>query len=231
MNKKYSRTYFEERDTLIPHLAQTIAAYAKKNKLKTILDVGCGTGLLVNFLNTNRLQALGCDSSIEAIKASQKNDSQKNIILASATSLPFKANSFDLVTSISVIEHLTKNEALEFIKESKRVLNKNGFIFLVTPNFATPLRILFGKKWFAYQDPTHINFFTPKSLSNLLIKNGFKNPKTRFMIPYSSEIDSQFPMFAKKMPLIFKKILVYLLFNSPLYTIRDSFWISAQKND
>lgn len=231
MEKKYSKKYFLKRDTLILHLAQTIATFAKKNKVRSILDVGCGTGLLVKFLNTNHFEASGCDNSENAIKMAKKTNGQKKIILATATNLPFKANKFDLVTSISVIEHLNNNNAIKFIQESRRVLRKNGFIFLVTPNFATPLRILSGTKWFAYQDKTHIDFFTPKSLSAILVKNGFKNPQTLFPVKYQKSLDFEFPVMLRKLPPVVKRILVHLIYATPFAVVRNSFWISAQKND
>lgn len=229
MENKYNKAYFKERNVLIPYLAETVKNIMIKKHLHKVLDVGCGTGLLVRYLNANHFDAIGCDSSPQGIKIARKNNGRVKIILAKASSLPFKDNSFDLITSVSIIEHLPQKDALKFILECKRILNKNGFIFLITPNFATPLRVLAGRKWFAYLDPTHINFYTPKTLSKLLVTNGFKNPRTQFGVRYNQAIENQFPKPFKKMPLIFKKLLIHLLFNSPLYIIRNSFWLLAQK--
>lgn len=225
----YDKSYFIERDVLIPHLAATVKKLMKENKLKKVIDVGCGTGLLVKFLNDNHFQAVGVDSSRQAVQAAQKNVGGKNIILAKATNLPFDDESFDLVTSISMIEHLTLKDAGNFIKEARRVLKKDGFIFLVTPNFSTPLRIIYGKKWFAYKDPTHINFFTPISLSSLLKEKGFKNINFNFKIPYQDNLEQGFPSFFQKFPRWSKTLVLYLLFSTPLSRVRNSFWISAQK--
>lgn len=227
----YDKDYFQKRDLLIPHLAEAIKDMMLKNHLQKVLDVGCGTGLLVKFMNTHRFRAIGCDASPEAVKEAKKTSGSRNIILSQASDLPFQSSSFDLVTSISLVEHLTQKEAIKFIKEAKRILKKNGFIFLVTPNFATPLRILSGGKWFAYQDPTHVNFFTPRSLSNLLVENGFKKPQTIFSIKYQKSLEWEFPGILGKLPKSVKKILVYLLFTTSFAVIRNSFWISAQKND
>ena len=68
----YNKEYFRERDSLNPLLAQSIKILAKENNLKTILDVGCGTGRLVHFLNKNSYQAYGCDTAKEAISLAKK---------------------------------------------------------------------------------------------------------------------------------------------------------------
>ena len=178
--KHYTKDYFEERDHLEPHIAESIRIFMKDNKLKKVLDVGCGTGRLVKFLNDNDISAIGCDIYEQALIAARKIYDKNTIIKAAATKLPFKKHSFDLISSISTIEHLTKKETIEFINEAKRVLIPNGFIFIVTPNFASPWRFIQGRKWFGYSDPTHINFFTPLSLANLLKDYGFYNPKFWF---------------------------------------------------
>lgn len=229
MKQNYNSNYFKSRDKLTLHIAKLIEKFAKKNQLNSILDIGCGSGKMVNFLQQGGFDAKGCDNSQIAIKLARNINKKSTIYLASATNLPFANESFDLILSISLIEHLSNKKIKTFLAQSKRVLKPNGFIFLITPNFATPIRLLKGKKWFAYQDPTHINFFTPKRLSKLLVKNGFKDPKNQFRVPYDPQIDNEFPTLFEKMPLFLKKLLIYLLFNSPLYIIRDSFWTSAQK--
>lgn len=229
--KYYDDSYFEKRDVLIPHLAQTIKKIAKKHRLKNILDVGCGTGRLVKFLQKNGFQAVGVDNSKKAVKKARALNNLKTISFGSADKLHFKDQSFDLITSISVIEHLTPNQAKEFIIETRRILKPGGFLFLVTPNYATPLRIISGKNWFAYKDPTHINFYSPASLTSLLRKNGFDNFRCYFKISWQESLEWEFPGMLGFLPLRIKKLLVYLIFASPLAIIRNSFWMLAQKNE
>lgn len=231
MKKKYySKEYFRERNSLQTYLARTIENYMRQDNLKKVLDVGTGTGHLVKFLNERGFDAHGCDSSQQAILIAQKINKKAKIKKASADKLPYKNSSFDLVSAISVIEHLTKRQSREFIKEAKRVLKPNGYIFLVTPNFATPIRIIQGNKWFGYNDPTHINFFTPMSLKHLLKSNGFYSFKFLFKTNYHVFFDWEFSTIYRKFPKFLKRIAIFLFFASPLTFIRNSFWILAKNS-
>lgn len=226
MINKYNKAYFESRDILIPYLAKTIKTFMLKNRLHKVLDVGCGTGLLVKYLNSQNFKAMGCDSSVEGVKASILTNNRKKIVLSRATNLPFKNNSFDLVTSISVIEHLKAKDAEKFLQEAKRVLKIKGYLIIVTPNYASPLRIIQGKNWFGFKDKTHINFYTPKSLSITLSKNGFTTLKEKI------NVDDSFDSFLppnKLFPLFVRKSLAYLFFKTPFSIVRNSFWLYARK--
>jgi len=225
----YSQKYFKERDYLNPLLAESIKILARENNLKTILDVGCGTGRLVHFLNENGFQAYGCDSAKAALISAKKLNRKQTIKKTLASKLPYKNHSFDLVTAISVIEHLTEKEAQKIFSEVNRVLKSEGLIFLVTPNFSSPFRLLFGEKWFAFSDPTHRNFFTPKSIASLLKNHGFQNIRFRFKSAYNIPFAWYLPKLLNKLPKSLNIVLNYLLISSPLSTFRDSIWVVAQK--
>lgn len=225
---KYTKHYFLERDILITHLAQAIELLMKKNKLKSVLDIGCGTGRLVAYFQEKGFASYGCDNAAEAITIARKNARKNSIKKTSAISLPYKDNSFDLVSAISVIEHLSLKDGGKMIAEIRRVLKPNGFVFLVTPNFASPFRLLQGKKWFGYSDPTHISFYTTGSLKKMLELNGFKNFQTRFEIKFSKSLQWEF-IFFKFLPRSLLMVAIHLLFNSPLSKIRNSFWLAARK--
>ena len=258
MKDFYSQEYFEKRDILASYLSDLVTSIAKKHQLKRILDVGCGTGRLVEYLNKqsfstnkqgfstnkqsfstnkqgfstskNGFDAHGCDTSKKALLIARKLNLRGKIANASATKLPYTNESFDMVTSISVIEHLTPKQAQLFIKEAKRVLVPGGHIFLVTPNFSTPLRLIHGKNWFAYQDPTHIKFYTPLSLTKLLKRHGFGKIQFSFKLKYRKSFVAEFPLFFPKLPRLIKILLIYLVFSTPLSVIRNSFWLDAQKS-
>lgn len=199
----FNKEYFKKRDYLDPKISSSIVSLARNNKFEKILDVGCGTGKLVKYLVNKGFKVVGCDPfSIR--------EPNKLFIKAKATSLPFPDNSFDLLTSVSVVEHLEKKECSKFIDEAGRVLRPGGCIFLVTPNFNSVWRFVFGKKWFGYSDPTHINFFTPSSLSMLIRKKGFKEIQLSFCMDNPRFLD-------------------YLLVSTPLWRIRDSFYVAGKK--
>lgn len=231
MNRYYDKEYFAKRDLLPPHLADLVKNLVRQHNLKKTLDIGCGTGRLVAFLNQNNLAAFGIDNSQEAVKKANQINKSGSITKASATSLPFANSTFDLVTAISLIEHLSQKQAQQFLSETKRVLKPKGIIFLVTPNFATPIRWLQDKNWFAYADPTHINFYTPSTLSTLVKKYGFKNIQLQFKFKYRQSFDWEFPPPFANLPKVLKKLSIYLLFSTPLSIIRNSFWLVAQKGD
>lgn len=217
----YNQDYFQKRDVLPLHFAQTLKLLFQKLGVKKILDVGCGTGKLVEFLNDTGFKATGCDNSSEAIKISK-------LVKASADNLPFKNSSFECVTAISLIEHLDSEQMTRFLNEAKRVLIPKGYLSLVTPNWQTPLRYLQGENWFAYQDQSHIKYYSPGSLKKILKNHCFENFIFRFRV--SREIPNDWPLplaLPKKLDLLIN----YLLISSPLAKFRNSFWVLCQKRD
>ncbi|MBI3486285.1 class I SAM-dependent methyltransferase [Candidatus Daviesbacteria bacterium] len=231
MNNKnfYDKKYFKAHDYIDELSAKTIKKILDENQLQKVLDIGCGTGRMVKFLNQKGFDCYGIDSQDEALKKARKINKKGKILKASAIKLPFKNQVFDFVSSLSVIEHLTQKEGRQFLKETRRVLRKNGIIFLITPNYNSPLRYLLGDKWFAYSDPTHLYFYTPESLRNLLEKEGFMNIKTRVKTPYNLKNHWYLPKVCRNLPMPIKNFLTYSIFSSFFAAFRDSFWMIAQK--
>jgi len=88
-----------------------------------ILDLGCGTGLLAEFLSE---KLIGIDISLEMLKSGK---SRELFIQGDMENLPFKNNSFDAVLSFSSFMNLS--DLKKGLIETKRVLNKDG-LFIVT---------------------------------------------------------------------------------------------------
>jgi ubiquinone/menaquinone biosynthesis C-methylase UbiE len=89
-----------------------------------ILDIGSNDGAKTHYI-TNKGQVIMCDIS--------KSKSQISpFVLCDGASLPFKDNSFELLTLLHVIEHIKNDKML--LKEMYRVLKKDGVALIVTPN-------------------------------------------------------------------------------------------------
>lgn len=101
---------------------------------KIILDMGCGEGYGSYLLAEAGAKVIGIDISEEAVRHARDKYVRENLSyrVMDVTHLDFVDDTFDIVVSFQVIEHL--NNALRFLKEIKRVLKKDGYAIISTPN-------------------------------------------------------------------------------------------------
>lgn len=125
-NKDMNINFFDIRVKIIKNLI-------KKYKPRKVLDIGCGTGVFLDYFHNDFKSAVGIDSSGDMIKFAKKNHSGRNIkyMLGNDCPLPFSDNSFDLVLSMGILEYVKDQQ--KHIDEAIRVLKKNGILFLATP--------------------------------------------------------------------------------------------------
>jgi len=107
-----------------------------------VLDMGCGEGTRLNTLlkatKLNGKQLIGIDASKIAIDSARKQYPAIKFLVGDLEELPFKDNSFDLLYSAYVFEHLIHPEKV--LNEAKRVLKSSGALVIIAPNFGSPNR-------------------------------------------------------------------------------------------
>lgn len=135
-----------------------------------ILDVGCAMGGFLDYLKENGFdQIYGIDPVVAYIeKASTKVNAVR---VGSAESIPFDDNYFDVLVMDQVLEHLL--EPRKAFKEAKRVLRKDGYLFIGVPD-ATHYRetYFFDFYWFLMKE--HIQHFDITHLKFLAESEGFE---------------------------------------------------------
>lgn len=151
-------------------------------KNKNIMDIGCFDGTFLSLINNRNNDLYGLDASEYAIKeAKKKNIRVKKFFFDDITKLPYKDNYFDLVIAGEIIEHIYDTDF--FLKEIKRILKPNGYLFLSTPNIASlgrRLLLLLGISPIIevspneIDSPGHIRYFTFRTLEGLLKNHGLK---------------------------------------------------------
>jgi 2-polyprenyl-3-methyl-5-hydroxy-6-metoxy-1,4-benzoquinol methylase len=124
---------FNEKETWINYDPQglinekiTILETIIPSDVKTILDVGCGNGIITNRLSEN-WDVTGVDLSAEALSYLKCNKIQ-----ASAVSIPVQDESYDLVLSSEMLEHLSASDFVSAIIQFKRISRK--YIIVSVPN-------------------------------------------------------------------------------------------------
>ncbi len=151
---------------------------SKKGKNQRVLDMGCGGGLLSNALAKKGHRVTGIDLSEKSLEIARKFDETKTAeyLNANAYKVPFEAGTFDVVSAMDVLEHVTHPQKL--IKEASRVLKPGGLFFFHTfnRNLLSYLMIIKGVEWCVKNTPDNMHiyhlFISPKELGGLCDKEG-----------------------------------------------------------
>ena len=114
--------------------------YVKKYcdlKNKTVLDIGCGGGILTESLAASGAHTTGIDMSAEAIRAAKAHadQSQVKITYQQISTEDFARthpNMFDVITCMEMLEHVP--DPLSIIQAANTLAKPDGFIFFSTIN-------------------------------------------------------------------------------------------------
>ena len=116
--------------------------------------------------------------------------------------LPWKDDTFDFILFCDVVEHLVPADVPDIMSEFKRILRKNGFLVLVTPNMASMLKrinmlrgknpIEFDLRYHEGATFGHIREYTMHELETVAKDSGFKVERKGYFM-----IDSKRSMFTR----------------------------------
>ena len=146
---------------------------------KSILDLGCGTGLLASVLIQPGRSILGIEldeSDATAAKARGIEVIAGNV--EEAISLT-SGKKFDVVIAADILEHLANPRNL-LENFTDLLSDPNGYAVISIPNVANltvRVQLLFGKFNYTSRgilDNTHLRFYTKASLTKLLIESGLE---------------------------------------------------------
>jgi 2-polyprenyl-6-hydroxyphenyl methylase/3-demethylubiquinone-9 3-methyltransferase len=159
-----------------------------------ILDVGCGAGFLANALASEGHRVSGVDMSRGSLKiaAAHRPESLKArggpaYAVADAYRLPYRDASFDAVTALDFLEHVTAPERV--LAEAARILRPGGLFFFHTFN-RNPLAwliVIKGVEWFVRNTPKRMHvlplFIKPAELRAYCQSNGLQPREMTGMRP------------------------------------------------
>ena len=104
-----------------------------------VLDLGCGTGLELEyyFARNGEASVVGIDLSADMLAALKRKfaDRKVKLICGSYFDVPFEANRFDAAVSVESLHHFTAAQKLKLYKKLNTALSDNGY-FVLTDYFA-----------------------------------------------------------------------------------------------
>lgn len=185
--RSYYESYWRDPETADPvsdsTTGQRISLLSKLlDGQSRVLDVGCGEGAILRSVESQTSLRVGTDIALPALRSAIAKRPDTGFVCAGADEgLPFRSEAFDVVFAGDIIEHLFDCGA--FIKEVHRVLKPDGLLALTLPCHQLAKRVLISAFFFErHFDPegAHIRFFTQKSLTRLLARNGFRAESTKY---------------------------------------------------
>ncbi|HYH86215.1 MAG TPA: methyltransferase domain-containing protein [Pyrinomonadaceae bacterium] len=116
--------YFRALDRFDMRFARTMWVYDNVRAGSSVLDLGCGAGMLA-LLKRKGVTLAGVDLSEECALAALRNGYDTGVA-AALTRLPYAEASFDYVVSLDVLGHVAFEEKDDVLREVRRVLRPGG---------------------------------------------------------------------------------------------------------
>lgn len=135
-----------------------------------LLDVGCGIGYFLDVAKERGWEVFGTEYTDKAIEICES----KGITMHKGVLDPknYPAESFDVITSFEVIEHI--NQPNPEIAHMASLLRKGGYLYVTTPNFNSLLRYHLKGAYNVIGWPEHLSYYTPKTMDRLMKRHGLK---------------------------------------------------------
>ena len=136
---------------------------------RRLLEIGSAYGFFLDLVKDRFSHVTGTDVAAEGVAYAQ--DQGLDVRLGDLTRLELD-DSYDVVCLWDTIEHLAHPEAhLQRISELTR---PGALITVTTGDIGSPLARARGRKWRLIHPPTHLHYFSEKTLTTFLDRYGFK---------------------------------------------------------
>lgn len=144
------------------------------------LDVGCGSGEIVDRMRRSGWDAYGVE--INASAAARGRSRGLHISTGTVQRANLAAENFDYVRASHSFEHVTSPH--ETLDEIHRLLKPDGQLLVAVPNVDSLPARLFKRHWWHLCPPVHPFGYSVKTLKCLLERHGFRVTRVVFNSDY-----------------------------------------------
>jgi len=171
-NKKFLKSYLvSDRILFYNELVSIVKQNIDLNNIDALIDVGCGTGHLLNEIHSqnNKIELYGSDFSEKALEIGKQLLPKANFINFDLYNIPLNLNEkFDIVICTEVLEHLLYPD-IAIKNLISLIKKKKGTLILSVPNGRID------------NSEIHINFWSPDSWK-IFIENNCKDAVIEYFL-------------------------------------------------
>lgn len=153
--------WFQGRETMVFRLL--LRHTPLENGGLDVLDVGCGTGLILEALR-RYTKPIGIDVAPEAVAFCRERNLDR-LVSGRGETMPFCDRSFDLVLALDIFEHVDRDDVL--LDELWRICRPGGHLLITVPAYP--------RLWSEHDEAlNHKRRYTRRSFRGLIEPSGFE---------------------------------------------------------
>lgn len=213
--------YYEENLERFSDLNDPFQRYRIRNILKlytpqkgeTLLDLGCGWGTLSFVLSPYCQRIVGIDFSQKSVDICNRLLQKKNLPnvtfqKADATKTNFPDDTFDVIVSADLFEHIYPQDYELMIAECRRILKKDGKLVIWTPHRGHFLEIMKNNNIIFKKDISHVDYKSMATLTGSIERTGMKVIKSYYASGHVPVVNLLETLFAPIFPFMRRRIAV-----------------------
>lgn len=141
--------------------ARRLRAIGRYQPSGRVLDVGCGPGFFLEVAAELGYEPWGVDPSAYIVRVAQQKFGE-HVLEGTLESVNLPLESFHVIGVFDTFEHIY--DPLAFLERASQLLTSTGILAITTPNAASALSRISGKRWVSLKIPEHVFYWSPRTI-------------------------------------------------------------------
>lgn len=167
-----SKYYRIKRKITLRLILKIIRRSVKTSKSFSLLEIGTGSGFLIAFLESEfpKAKLTGLEYNNRLVLLTRKKVKNAKIVQGNAEEFDLKSETFDIIVSLQVIEHLHRPELM--LSAVRKHLKPGGLFIFTTPNSGCISAKIMKDKWHGFRED-HVSLKEFDEWRSFIDENGF----------------------------------------------------------